>query len=84
MCGATNVTLDERDIKAILVPIPSIKTQQEIVRGILAREAAIRLRSIADEINFGISESSGIVSDLNGQISRLLRISKSSPKLELA
>jgi len=82
MGGATNVTLNENDIKKILVPIPSIDEQRRIVRGILAEEAAQRLTSIRSEVEFGITKSDEIVSALDVQISSLHKISVVSPSLE--
>lgn len=83
MGGATNVTLNESDIKKILIPIPPIDEQRRIVRGILAEEAAQRLISVRSEVEFGITHSDEIVSALDVQISSLHDISVASPSLEI-
>lgn len=84
MCGATNVTLDQNDIKKILIPLPSIEEQRTIARGILAKEAAEKLQVIRDEIGFGITSSEDIAQEIGVQISRLLAIRDSSPSLEIS
>lgn len=84
MCGATNVTLDENDLRKILVPLPHIDEQRSIVRGILAKEAADKLQLIGEEITFGITSSEEISLELSKQIDRLLAIGKASPSLEMA
>ncbi|WP_147734203.1 N-6 DNA methylase [Klebsiella quasipneumoniae] len=84
MCGATNVTLDQNDLKKILIPLPGIEEQRTIVRGILAKEAAEKLQAIRDEINFGITSSENIVQEISKQISRLNEIRDTSPSLEIS
>lgn len=84
MCGATNVTLDENDLKKILIPLPSIKEQRSIVRGILAKEAADKLQLIGEEITFGVTSSDEISAEIRTQIDKLLAIQKSSLPLERA
>ncbi|WP_413733296.1 N-6 DNA methylase [Sodalis sp. RH13] len=84
MCGATNVTLDQNDIKKILIPLPSIEEQRKIARGILAKEAAEKLQVIRYEICFGITSSEDIAQEIGVQISRLLAIRDSSPPLEIS
>lgn len=84
MCGATNVTLDQNDIKKILIPLPSIEEQRIIARGILAKEAAEKLQVIREEIGFGITSSEGITQEIDVQISRLLAIKDSSLSLEIS
>ncbi|PKB91388.1 hypothetical protein A8A01_01340 [Ewingella americana] len=84
MCGATNVTLDQNDIKKILIPLPSIEEQRTIARGILVKEAAEKLQVIRDEIGFGITSSEDIAHEIDVQISRLLAIRDSSPSLEIS
>jgi type I restriction enzyme M protein len=84
MCGATNVTLDESDLRKILVPLPSPAEQKSIVRGILAKEAAEKLDAIADEISFGISDSAELVAAIKKQIGELLAIREASPPLMIS
>ncbi|WP_395457184.1 N-6 DNA methylase [Acidovorax delafieldii] len=84
MCGATNVTLDENALKKILIPLPHIDEQRRIVRGILAKEAADKLSAIGDEINFGISSSEDVVSEIRKQIGKLLAIQEVSPSLNIS
>lgn len=84
MCGATNVTLDENDLKKILIPLPPIDEQRSIVQGILAKEAADKLQAIGEEISFGITSSKEIVSDIKKQIERLLAIRDASPSLSIS
>ena len=81
MCGATNVTLDENDLRKILVPLPPIDEQRKIVRGILAKEAADKLQAIEDEISFGVASSEGIALEIKKQIGNLLAIREASPSL---
>jgi type I restriction enzyme M protein len=83
MSGATNVTLDENDIKKIFIPLPPIDEQRKIVRGILAQEAAEKLMGITEEIRFGIDTSNEVVSALKEQIENLLAIRNESPILEM-
>lgn len=83
MSGATNVTLNEDDIKKIFIPLPPIDEQRKIVRGILAQEAAEKLMGIAEEIRFGIDASNEVVSALKKQIENLLAIRNESPILEM-
>lgn len=84
MCGATNVTLNQNDIKKILIPLPTIDEQRRIVRGILAKEAADKLQAIGEEISFGITSSEEIVFDIKKQIERLLAIREASPSISLS
>jgi len=84
MCGATNVTLDESDLKKILIPLPSIDEQRSIVRGILAKDAADKLKAIGEEIGFGITSSAEIVSEIKNQIEKLLAIREASPSLSIS
>lgn len=84
MCGATNVTLDESDIRKILIPLPSMAEQKSIVRGILAKEAAERLAAIGEEISFGISDSDELVAAIKKQIGQLLAIREASPPLMIS
>lgn len=84
MCGATNVTLDENDLKKILIPLPPIDEQQSIVQGILAKEAADKLQAIGEEISIGITSSKEVVSNIKKQIERLLAIRDASPSLSIS
>lgn len=84
MCGATNVTLDENDLKKILIPLPPIDEQRSIVQGILAKEAADKLQAIVEEISIGITSSKEVVSDIKKQIERLLAIRYASPSLSIS
>ena len=84
MCGATNVTLDESDIRKILIPLPSMAEQKSIVRGILAKEAAEKLAAIGEEISFGISDSDELVAAIKKQIGQLLAIREASPPLMIS
>jgi type I restriction-modification system DNA methylase subunit len=84
MCGATNVTLDENDLKKILIPLPHIEEQRRIVRGILAKEAADKLSAIEEEISFGITSSEEVVSEIKKQIGKLLAIREASPSLSMS
>jgi len=84
MSGATNVTLDEHDIKNILIPTPDLHRQNLIVRGLLAEESAKQLTCVVEEIEFGVRESDDIVSALKRQIKNLLDISQNSPPLQFA
>ena len=84
MCGATNVTLDENDLKKILIPLPAIDEQRSIVQGVLAKEAADKLQAIGEEISFGITSSKEVVSDIKKQIERLLAIRDASPSLSIS
>lgn len=84
MCGATNVTLDERDLKKILIPLPSMGEQRSIVRGILAREAAEKLSAIGEEIRFGITGSDELVTEIKRQIEKLLAIRETSLPLSMS
>lgn len=84
MCGATNVTLDEGDLKKILIPMPPIDEQRRIVRGILSKEAADKLRAIGEEISFGIDSSDEIVVEIRRQVEKLLAIRKASPSLSIS
>jgi len=81
MCGATNVTLDEKDLKKIFIPLPSIEEQRSIVRGILAKEAADKLQIIGEEITFGVTSSDEISAEIRKQIDKLLAIQKASLSL---
>lgn len=84
MCGATNVTLNEIDLKKILIPLPPINEQRSIVRGILAKEAADKLQAIGEEIRFGITSSEEIVLEIKRQIKKLLAIREASPSLSIS
>jgi type I restriction enzyme M protein len=84
MCGATNVTLDENDLRKILIPLPSIEEQRSIVRGILAKEAAEKLQIIREEITFGVASSDEISAEIRKQIDKLLAIQKASLSLTRA
>lgn len=84
MCGATNVTLDEIDLRKILIPLPSIDEQKSIVRGILAKQAAEKLSAIGEEISFGITASDELVKEIEKQIGKLLAIREASPPLMIS
>jgi len=50
MCGATNVTVDSEQLKDVLVPVPELVIQNEIVESHLVDTRAVEMASIAESL----------------------------------
>lgn len=83
MSGATNVTLDSKDLEKIPVILPTMDQQIEIVRGILANESADKLEKILVEIRSSIDDTKSISDEIENQIKKLRLISEKSLKLQV-
>ena len=50
MCGATNVTLDSRQLKDVVVPVPDLRIQDEVVESYLIRKTANEMAVAANRL----------------------------------
>lgn len=50
MCGATNVTMDSSHLLNLVIPVPKLETQKEIIEIYLAEEHARQIEGIAESL----------------------------------
>ena len=50
MCGATNVTLDSRQLKDVVVPVPDLRIQDEVIESYLIRKTANEMAVAANRL----------------------------------